>query len=169
THPTKGAFVTRGTSRDEYATYTEEGPPYERNMERLIRKFETAKSYVPAPQVYNQDNQHDHGIIFYGTSTQSSEEAIDILKQKGIPLDALRIKSFPFNKTVEEFIAAHDKIFLVEQNRDAQLKSLMLIELGIPSKKIIPILNYEGLPITADFVVKGVEKKLVKKRKVNKV
>ncbi len=165
THPTKGAFVTRGTSRDEYATYTEEGPPYERNMERLIRKFETAKSYVPGPQVYNHENQHDHGIIFYGTSTQSSEEAIDLLKQKGIYLDALRIKSFPFNETVEDFIAAHDKIFLVEQNRDAQLKSLMMIELGIPSKKIIPVLNYEGLPITADFVVKGVEKKLVKKRK----
>ncbi len=169
THPTKGAFVTRGTSRDEYATYTEEGPPYERNMERLIRKFETAKSYVPAPQVYNQDNQHDHGIIFYGTSTQSSEEAIDILKQRGIQLDALRIKAFPFNKTVEDFINAHDKVFVVEQNRDAQLKSLMLIELGIHSKKLIPILNYEGLPITADFVVKGVEKKLVKKRKANKV
>ena len=165
THPTKGAFVTRGTSRDEYATYTEEGPPYERNMERLIRKFETAKSYVPAPQVYNKDNQHDHGIIFYGTSTQSSEEAIDILKQKGIPLDALRIKAFPFNKTVEDFINAHDKVFVVEQNRDAQLKSLMLIELGIHSKKLIPILNYEGLPITADFVVKGVEKKLLKKTK----
>lgn len=165
THPTKGAFVTRGTLRDEYATYTEEGPPYERNMERLIRKFETAKSYVPAPQVYNQDNQHDHGIIFYGTSTQSSEEAIDILKQKGIQLDALRIKSFPFNKTVEDFINAHDKVFVVEQNRDAQLKSLMLIELGIHSKKLIPILNYEGLPITADFVVKGVEKKLLKKTK----
>jgi len=165
THPTKGAFVTRGTSRDEYATYTEEGPPYERNMERLIRKFETAKSYVPGPQVYNHENQHDHGIIFYGTSTQSSEEAIDLLKQKGIYLDALRIKSFPFNETVEDFIAAHDKIFLVEQNRDAQLKSLMMIELGVPSKKIIPILNYEGLPITADFVVKGVEKKLLKKTK----
>ena len=165
THPTKGAFVTRGTSRDEYATYTEEGPPYERNMERLLRKFETAKSYVPGPQVYNHENQHDHGIIFYGTSTQSSEEAIDLLKHKGIPLDAMRIKSFPFNKTVEEFIEAHDKVFVVEQNRDAQLKSLMLIELGIHSKKLIPVLNYEGLPITADFIMKAVEKKLVKKAK----
>lgn len=165
THPTKGAFVTRGTSRDEYATYTEEGPPYERNMERLIRKFETAKSYVPGPQVYNHENQHDHGIIFYGTSTQSSEEAIDLLKHKGVYLDALRIKAFPFNKTVEEFIEAHDKVFVVEQNRDAQLKSLMLIELGIHSKKLIPVLNYEGLPITADFIMKAVEKKLVKKTK----
>jgi 2-oxoglutarate/2-oxoacid ferredoxin oxidoreductase subunit alpha len=170
THPTKGAFVTRGTSRDEYATYTEEGPPYERNMERLIRKFETAKSYVPAPQFYHHENQYDHGIIFYGTSTQSSEEAIDLLKHKGIYLDAMRIKSFPFNKTVEEFIDAHDKVFVVEQNRDAQLKSLMLIELGIQSKKLIPVLNYEGLPITADFIMQAIEKKLIKKtKKANKV
>lgn len=165
THPTKGAYVTRGTSRDEYATYTEEGPPYERNMERLVRKFETAKSYVPAPQVYNADDLHDHGIIFYGTTTQSAEEAIDLLKQKGIHLDALRIKSFPFNKTVEDFIEAHDKVFVVEQNRDGQLRSLMLVELGTPSKKLISITNYEGLPITADLIMGKIESKLTKKRK----
>ncbi len=165
THPTKGAYVTRGTSRDEYATYTEEGPPYERNMERLIRKFETAKSYVPAPQVYHPENEADFGIIFYGTSTQSAEEAMDLLKEKGVHLDALRIKSFPFNKTVEDFIDAHDKVFVVEQNRDAQLRSLMLIELGSPSKKLIPILNYEGLPITADLIMQKIEKKLSRTRK----
>jgi 2-oxoglutarate/2-oxoacid ferredoxin oxidoreductase subunit alpha len=169
THPTKGAYVTRGTSRDEYATYTEEGPPYERNMERLVRKFETAKSYVPAPQVYNAENMHDHGIIFYGTSTHAAEEAIDLLKHKGIFLDALRIKSFPFNKTVEEFIDEHDKVFVVEQNRDSQLKSLMLIELGTHSKKLVPVVNYDGLPITADFIVKGIEKKLSRSRKKTKV
>lgn len=169
THPTKGAYVTRGTSRDEYATYTEEGPPYERNMERLIRKFETAKSYVPAPHVYNTDDLHDHGIIFYGTTTQSAEEAIDLLKQKGVYLDALRIKSFPFNKTVEEFIDAHDKVFVVEQNRDGQLRSLMLIELGASSKKLISVVNYDGLPITADLIVEKIESKLVRKRrKTNK-
>lgn len=165
THATKGAYVTRGTSRDEYATYTEEGPPYERNMERLLRKFETAKSYVPAPQVYNNDNQHDHGIIFYGTSTQSAEEAVDLLKQKGIQLDALRIKSFPFNKTVEEFLEAHDKVFIIEQNRDAQLRSLMLVELGASSKQLIPILNYEGLPITASLIVEKIESHFVKPRR----
>lgn len=169
THPTKGAYVTRGTSRDEYATYTEEGPPYERNMERLIRKFETAKSYVPAPHVYNTDDLHDHGIIFYGTTTQSAEEAIDLLKQKGVYLDALRIKSFPFNKTVEEFIDAHDKVFVVEQNRDGQLRSLMLVELGASSKKLISVVNYDGLPITADLIVEKIESKLVRKRrKTNK-
>ncbi len=170
THPTKGAFVTRGTSRDEYAVYTEEGAPYERNMERLLKKFETAKSYVPAPQVYNAENEADFGIIFYGTSTQSSEEAIDLLKEKGIHLDALRIKSFPFNQTVEDFIDAHDKVFVVEQNRDAQLRSLMLIELGASPKKLVPVLNYEGLPITADVIVKKIEKKLSRViKKANKL
>lgn len=170
THPTKGAFVTRGTSRDEYAVYTEEGAPYERNMDRLLKKFETAKSYVPAPQVYNTENEADFGIIFYGTSTQSAEEAIDLLKQKGIHLDALRIKSFPFNQTVEDFIDAHDKVFVVEQNRDAQLRSLMLIELGINSKKLVPVLNYEGLPITADLIIKKIEKKLSRViKKANKL
>lgn len=170
THPTKGAFVTRGTSRDEYAVYTEEGAPYERNMERLLKKFETAKSYVPAPQVYNAENDADFGIIFYGTSTQSAEEAIDLLKEQGIHLDALRIKSFPFNQTVEDFIDAHDKVFVVEQNRDAQLRSLMLIELGASSKKLVPVLNYEGLPITADVIVKKIEKKLSRViKKANKL
>ena len=170
THPTKGAFVTRGTSRDEYAVYTEEGAPYERNMERLLKKFETAKSYVPAPQVYNAENEADYGIIFYGTSTQSAEEAIDLLKEQGIHLDALRIKSFPFNQTVEDFIDAHDKVFVVEQNRDAQLRSLMLIEIGASPKKLVPVLNYEGLPITADVIVKKIEKKLSRViKKANKL
>jgi len=170
THPTKGAFVTRGTSRDEYAVYTEEGAPYERNMERLLKKFETAKSYVPAPQVYNAENEADYGIIFYGTSTQSAEEAIDLIKEQGIHLDALRIKSFPFNQTVEDFIDAHDKVFVVEQNRDAQLRSLMLIEIGASPKKLVPVLNYEGLPITADVIVKKIEKKLSRViKKANKL
>ena len=170
THPTKGAFVTRGTSRDEYAVYTEEGAPYERNMERLLKKFETAKSYVPAPQVYTAENEADYGIIFYGTSTQSAEEAIDLLKEQGIHLDALRIKSFPFNQTVEDFIDAHDKVFVVEQNRDAQLRSLMLIEIGASPKKLVPVLNYEGLPITADVIVKKIEKKLSRViKKANKL
>lgn len=170
THPTKGAFVTRGTSRDEYAVYTEEGAPYERNMDRLLKKFETAKSYVPAPQIYHPGNEYDHGIIFYGTSTQSAEEAIDLLKQKGIFLDALRIKSFPFNKDVEDFIDAHDKVFVVEQNRDAQLRSLMLIELGTSSKKLVPVLNYEGLPITADLIMQKIEKKLSRSiKRANKI
>lgn len=160
THPSKGSFFTRGTSRDEYAAYTEDGAAYQRNMERLIKKWNTAKNMVPAPVLYQEKDQFDHGVIFFGTSSYSAEEAIDLLRQENIFLDAMRIRSFPFNKTVEEFINSHKKVFLVEQNRDAQMRSLMMIELDADPKKIISILNYEGMPITADNILKQITKHL---------
>ncbi|HXB12845.1 MAG TPA: 2-oxoacid:acceptor oxidoreductase subunit alpha [Bacteroidia bacterium] len=169
THPTKGAFVTRGTSRDEYAVYTEDGNAYKRNMDRLIKKWHTAKDVVPGPQLYQDKNKSKNGIIFFGTSTYSSEEAIDLLKENKIELDALRLKSFPFNKAVEDFINSHDKVFVVEQNRDAQMRSLMMIELGADPNKVIPVLNYDGMPITADHIVKQVMKTLSPAPKLKKV
>jgi 2-oxoglutarate ferredoxin oxidoreductase subunit alpha len=169
THPTKGAFVTRGTSRDEYAVYTEEGGAYKRNMDRLMKKWHTAKDIVPGPQLYQDKNKSKNGIIFFGTSTYSSEEAIDLLKGNKIELDALRLKSFPFNKAVEDFINSHDKVFVVEQNRDAQMRSLMMIELGADPNKIIPVLNYDGMPITADNILKQVTKVLSPAPKLKKV
>ncbi len=157
THPTKGSYFTRGTSRDEYAVYTENGDAYVRNMDRLMKKWNTAKSYVPGPHLYQEGNLSTYGILFFGTSEYSTEEAIDILKAEGVQLDAIRIKSFPFNDTVEEFIHSHDKVFVVEQNRDAQMKSLLMIELGINPEKLIPVLNYDGLPITADQIVTSIK------------
>ena len=157
THPTKGSFFTRGTSRNEFAVYTEDGEVYKRNMDRLSKKWETAKSYVPAPEKYQDQNNSEAGILFFGTSQYSAEEAIDMLKAKGIQLDAMRLRAFPFNTDVEEFIRSHKQIFVVEQNRDAQLKSLMMIELGANPEKLISVLNYNGLPITADFIVNAVE------------
>ena len=157
THPTKGSFFTRGTSRNEFAVYTEDGEVYKRNMDRLSKKWETAKSYVPAPQKYQDQNTSEAGILFFGTSQYSAEEAIDMLNAKGIQLDAMRLRAFPFNTDVEEFIRSHKQIFVVEQNRDAQLKSLMMIELGANPEKLISVLNYNGLPITADFIVNAVE------------
>lgn len=157
THPTKGSYFTRGTSRNEYAVYTEDGEEYRRNMERLTRKWETAKSYVPKPQLYQNENASETGMIFFGTSQYSCEEGIDSLKQNGLKVDALRLRAFPFTKEVEEFIASHKQVFVVEQNRDAQLKSLLMIELGINPAKLISILNFNGLPITAKQVVEGVE------------
>lgn len=156
THPTKGSFFTRGTSRDEYATYTEDSAAYQRNMDRLIRKWNTAKDMVPAPQVYQKKNNSKYGIIFFGTSTYSAEEAMDILKEEAVIVDALRLKSFPFNKTVEDFVNSHDKIFVIEQNRDAQLKSLLMIELQANPEKLISVLNYDGMPITADNILKQI-------------
>jgi 2-oxoglutarate ferredoxin oxidoreductase subunit alpha len=169
THPTKGAFVTRGTSRDEYAVYTEDGAAYQRNMDRLLKKWETAKTMVPESHLYQDKNKSKNGIIFFGTSTYSAEEAMDILKEKGIVMDALRLKAFPFNKTVEDFINGHDKIFVVEQNRDAQLRSLMMIELGTDAKKLISVLNYNGMPITADNITAQVLNNLSPAPKLKKV
>lgn len=161
THATKGSYFTRGTSHDEYAAYTENSDIYKKGMDRLMKKWNTAKTVVPAPQVYQEKNQSSMGIIFFGTSTYSSEEALDILKQEGIVLDALRLKAFPFNQTVEDFVNSHEKIFIIEQNRDAQLKSLFMIELGLNPNKIVSVLNYDGLPITADNIMQQVKKELV--------
>jgi 2-oxoglutarate ferredoxin oxidoreductase subunit alpha len=161
THPTKGSFFTRGTSRDEYATYTEDGAAYKRNVDRLTRKWETAKTMVPAPQLYQKKNQSENGILFFGTSQYSSEEAMDIMKADGQTFDAIRIRSFPFTKEVEDFIGSHERIFVIEQNRDAQMRSLLMIELNINPNKLISVLNYDGMPITADHIIKSINKVLV--------
>lgn len=158
THPTKGSYFTRGTSRDEYAGYTEDSGVYMRNMDRLIKKWGTAKNMVPAPHLYQKENKSKYGILFFGTSTYSSEEAMDHLKEEGIFVDAMRLKSFPFNKIVEEFVEAHDKIFVIEQNRDAQLKSLLMIELQADPHKLISVLNYDGMPISASNIYGQIKK-----------
>lgn len=168
THPTKGSFFTRGSSRDEYAVYTEDSAAYQRNMERLAKKWNTAKGMVPAPVTYQDKNRFKHGFIFFGTSTYSTEEAIDLLKEQEIFVDALRLRAFPFNKAVEDFINSHEKIFVIEQNRDAQLRSLLMIELGADPKKLISVLNYDGLPITADHILKQVTQSLTPSPKLNK-
>lgn len=147
THPTKGAFFTRGTSRDEYAVYTEDGSEYEKNMQRLLKKWETAKDTVPAPEQIGSDNTV--GVIHFGTSADSTMEAIDYLAEEGIKVDSLRIKAFPFNKDVEAFIENHDTVFVIEQNRDAQMKTLLVNECEVSPKDLISILNYDGMPITA--------------------
>lgn len=156
THPTKGSFFTRGTSRDEYAVYTEDGEAYKRNVDRLAKKWETAKTKVPAPQLYQTKNQSENGILFFGTSQYSSEEAMDLMKAEGLNFDAIRIKSFPFTKEVEDFITSHQRIFVIEQNRDAQMRSLLMVELNTNPDKLISVLNYDGMPITADHIVKNI-------------
>ena len=160
THVSKGSFFTRGTSRDEYAVYTEDGDAYVRNMQRLLKKWETAKSMMPAPQLYQDKNREPIGMLFFGTSKYSAEEAKELLEKEGIKLDAIRIKAFPFNRTVEEFVNAHEKVFVIEQNRDAQLRSLLVNELGIDPHRLVPVLNYDGMPITADNIFKQISKHL---------
>lgn len=149
THPTKGSFFTRGTSRDEYARYTEDGSVYVRNMERLLKKWNTAKEVVPQPEFYQEGNQHKDGVIFFGTTTYSALEALDLLKEDGVEMDAMRLLSFPFSQKVEDFVHAHERVFVIEQNRDAQMRSLLINELEVDPGKLIRVLNYDGMPITA--------------------
>ncbi len=152
THPTKGSFFTRGTSRDEFARYTEKGDAYVRNVDRLARKWETAKNLVPTPELYQSKNESDIGMIFFGTTTYAAIEAMDRLKESESMIDSMRLLSFPFNKEVEEFISTHSTVFIIEQNRDAQMRSLLINELNTNPAKLIPVLNYDGMPIKADFI-----------------
>ena len=156
THPTKGAFVTRGTSRDEYAVYTESGEAYERNMHRLMAKWETAKQYVPAPEVTPAAQDTDYGVIFFGTSEASSREALDYLAEEGVHLDAMRVRSFPFNDEVEEFIDSHERTFVIEQNRDAQLRTLLMAEFEFGPDKLKSVLCFDGTPISARNIRKQI-------------
>ncbi len=156
THPSKGAFFTRGTSRDRYARYTEEGAPYADNMQRLLRKFETAKNLVPRPVRKDAGKPTKYGVIYYGSTSPAMNEAIHMIEAKGRPLDMLRIRAFPFHQDVPDFIADHDYVFVVEQNRDAQLRSLIVNECGIDPVRLIPILHYDGTPITARFIAREI-------------
>lgn len=149
THPEKGAFFTRGTSRNEYAVYTEFGDAYVQNMERLNAKMETAKSYVPGPVAYKAAKKTRDGVIFYGSSTDASLEALDLLAAQDLHLDALRLRAFPFSKEVTDFIDSHDRIFVIEQNRDGQMRKLLIIECDLNPKKLLSYVHYDGMPMTA--------------------
>jgi hypothetical protein len=129
-------------------------------MDRLIKKWGTAKKMVPAPQLYQKQNNSKYGILFFGTSQYSSEEAMDMLKAEGIVVDGLRLRAFPFSKEVEAFVSSHDKVFVIEQNRDAQMRSLMMIEMNADPNKLIPVLNYDGMPITANNIAGQIRKGL---------
>jgi 2-oxoglutarate ferredoxin oxidoreductase subunit alpha len=160
THPTKGAYFTRGTSRDRYARYSEEGAVYVDNMQRLLRKFETAKALVPQPVLTPAKTATRTGVIYFGSTAVAMDEALAALTDEGVALDALRIRAFPFPDSVFDFIAAHDQVFVVEQNRDAQLRTLIVTEGEIDPAKLIPVLNYDGAPITARFITGEIARRL---------
>ena len=155
-HPSRGAYFTRGTTRDAYARYTEEGAPYVENMERLLAKFETAKRYVPGPIIQNAARATRIGVVHYGSTAAAMDEAAHLLAHEGIDVDVLRIRGFPFADAIVDFIADHDRIFVVEQNRDAQLRTLLMVENGVDPRKLEPVLHYDGSPITARFIVQAI-------------
>lgn len=160
THPTKGSFFTRGTTRDPYARYSERGADYIYNMERLQRKFHTAARLVPQPVERKAAKPTRYGVIYYGSTTPAMREALDVLEFKGVYVNALRLRAFPFPESVREFIERHDKVFVVEQNRDAQMRSLLINELGLDSAQMIRILHYDGTPITARFIGDAIHREM---------
>ena len=160
THPSRGSFFTRGTSRDRYAKYTEAGPAYVDNMQRLLRKFETAKRYVPRPVEAPAAKSTRIGVIHYGSTGVAMREALVALAEDGIHLDSLRIRAFPFHDDVLDFIARHDRVFVVEQNRDAQLRTLLMVDGGVDGSKLVPVLHYDGTPITARFIRSAIAEKV---------
>jgi 2-oxoglutarate ferredoxin oxidoreductase subunit alpha len=161
THPDKGAFFTRGSSRDEYAAYTEDGAAYVRNMDRLLKKFETAKQYVPKPKIKSAGKKTPYGSIFFGTTASPAYEAMEILAQEGFVIDTMRLRAFPFTREVEQFIAEHERVFIIEQNRDGQMRRLLINETSVPAKeKLYPVLEYDGLPVTARKIARVIRQAL---------
>ncbi|MCW5759928.1 MAG: 2-oxoacid:acceptor oxidoreductase subunit alpha, partial [Phenylobacterium sp.] len=165
THPTKGGYFTRGTSRNPYARYSEEGAVYVDNMERLLRKFETAKALVPAPILRSAQGKGGggktrDGVIYFGSTAPAMHEALDMLEAQGRRLNALRVRGFPFADAVTDFIAAHDRVFLVEQNRDAQLRTLIMTEGDVDPARLVSILHYDGTPITARFIAGAIAQRM---------
>ena len=166
THPTRGSFFTRGTTKDRYARYSEEGPVYQDNMERLLKKWETAKSLVPRPIARKAAKPTRFGAIYYGSTSPAMSEALEHLQKQGVEIDTLRVRGFPFHDEVMEFIAAHERVFVVEQNRDGQLRMMIVNEGDIDPAKLVKIVHYDGTPVTARFISREIAEDLAARQLV---
>jgi 2-oxoglutarate ferredoxin oxidoreductase subunit alpha len=155
----KGAYFTRGSGHNQFGGYTEDSAEYQLVVDRLKKKHDFAKTLVPAA-VLAGPGTHDVGIVSIGSCDGAVREALDRLSKQGVELDYLRVRGFPFGEDVEKFLASHSKIFVVEQNRDAQLRALLTLETAVEKSKLEPVLHYSGLPMAADFVVDAVLAKL---------
>jgi 2-oxoglutarate ferredoxin oxidoreductase subunit alpha len=151
----KGAYFVRGSGHDQHADYTEDSAAYCELVDRLRRKFSHAATLVPEPLVLTQEGA-EIGLVTIGGCDLAVREAQALLREQGILVDVMRIKAFPFQEEVKEFIESHETAYVIEQNRDGQLRSLLMIELGIPKDSMIPILDYGGMPLTARVVVEAV-------------
>jgi 2-oxoglutarate/2-oxoacid ferredoxin oxidoreductase subunit alpha len=160
-HPRRGAYFTRGTTKDRYARYSEEGPVYVDNMDRLLKKFATAKELVPRPEFRPAPGPAKAGVVYFGSTAPAMSEALDALEADGIHLDALRLKGFPFADETFDFIQRHDQVFVVEQNRDAQLRFLLVNEGNVDPARLTSVLHYDGTPITARFIIRAVSQRLI--------
>ncbi|OUS25272.1 ferredoxin oxidoreductase [Gammaproteobacteria bacterium 45_16_T64] len=155
-HPDKGAFLIRGTSHDAFARYSERGDDYVEGMERLQRKFATAAAALPVPVIRSARQQSLYGVIYYGTTDPAMDEALDLLAEKDIELDAMRIRAFPFREAVFAFMEHHTRVFVVEQNRDGQMRTLLINEGDINPAKLTSVCHFDGTPITAQFIADSI-------------
>jgi 2-oxoglutarate/2-oxoacid ferredoxin oxidoreductase subunit alpha len=153
-HP-KGAYFTRGSGHSQFGTYTEDSTEYQMVLDRLLRKWDTAKKLVPRA-VIDATAGSDIGLVSLGSCDGAIHEAIDVLKAAGVRVNYMRVRAFPFSEDVERFLAAHKTVFVIEQNRDAQFRSLLALETKAEKSKLLSLLHYSGLPISSSFIVEGV-------------
>ena len=158
----KGAYFVRGSGHNRYGGYTEDAEEYQDVVDRLLVKWETARTLVPGPVIRKAGKRTAYGLIAFGSSHGAVVEAIDTLEADGIHADYMRLRAFPFNDEVRAFLDAHDTIFVVEQNRDAQMRSLLMLELDAPAEKLVSVLHYNGLPIPSDCIVDALRKHIEK-------
>jgi 2-oxoglutarate ferredoxin oxidoreductase subunit alpha len=164
THPDKGSFFTRGTTKDAYARYSEAGPDYVYNVQRLLKKLETAKALVPQPVLRSAPQPTRTGVLYFGSTSPSMHEALDALEASGVFVDAMRLRAFPFPQSVVDFIESHEQVFVVEQNRDAQLRGMLVNELGFDPERLPAVLHYDGTPITARFITQAIGERVRRNR-----
>jgi 2-oxoglutarate ferredoxin oxidoreductase subunit alpha len=159
-HP-KGAYFTRGSGHNKFGKYTEVPDEYQEVVDRLTHKHRSAAKYVPAPDIRTQPGADGKvGIVTVGGCDQAVREGIEELERQGIKANFMRVKGFPFGGTVEEFLRAHETVFVVEQNRDAQLRTLLVNETGIDKERLKSVLAYGGFPLSSYQVVDGVKRHL---------
>ena len=162
THP-KGSYFTRGSGHTKYGAYTENSADYKDVVDRLLVKWETARKIVPAAEIeYSKRNKA--AILSVGSSHGACVEARDRLAAQNVALNYCRVTAFPFSESVKEFIANHDVVYVVEQNRDAQLRTLLILDSEADPAKLVPLLHYDGMPLNAGFVVKRVLEETAKGR-----
>jgi len=153
-HP-KAAYFTRGSGHTQYGTYTEDSVEYQIVLDRLLKKWETAKKLVPRA-IIDATAGSDIGLVSIGSCDGAIHEAMDVLKAEGVAVDYMRVRAFPFSEDVGRFLSAHKLLFVIEQNRDAQFKSLLTLETAVEKSQLRSLLSYDGLPISSSFIVEGV-------------
>jgi 2-oxoglutarate ferredoxin oxidoreductase subunit alpha len=155
-HP-KGAYFVRGSGHNQYGAYTEDSTEYSQVVDRLAKKWQTAAKLVPEPLIRRSRKRAAFGLVAVGSCDAPISEALDRLAEKGIHADYCRIRAFPFGKRVRQFLEQHEVVFVVEQNRDAQLRTLLMVETGFPGPRLRSILHYGGLPMDCRCVVEALE------------